>query len=77
MTDDETLQKALKSAHFNTDDRQMREIDMAMRNQTNEIQNQIVKYVPYKSLLKVPKFSDSLVWANSADPDQHAPRGAV
>ena len=24
-----------------------------------------------------PKFSDRLVWANSADPDQTAPRGAV
>ena len=24
-----------------------------------------------------PKFSDKLVWANSADPDQTAPRGAV
>lgn len=41
--DDSAIEKALKSAHFNTDDRQMREIDMAMRNQTNEIQNSIVK----------------------------------
>ena len=24
-----------------------------------------------------PKFSDRYVWANSADPDQTAPRGAV
>ena len=24
-----------------------------------------------------PKFSDKPVWANSADPDQTAPRGAV
>ena len=24
-----------------------------------------------------PKFSDKLVWANSADPDQTAPSGAV
>ena len=24
-----------------------------------------------------PKFLDRLVWANSADPDQTAPRGAV
>ena len=24
-----------------------------------------------------PKFSDRLVWANSADPDQTAPRGEV
>ena len=24
-----------------------------------------------------PKFSDKQVWANSADPDQTAPRGAV
>ena len=24
-----------------------------------------------------PKFSDRAVWANSADPDQTAPRGAV
>ena len=28
--------------------------------------------VPYD-----PKFSDRQVWANSADPDQTAPRGAV
>ena len=25
----------------------------------------------------VPKFLDRLIWANSADPDQTAPRGAV
>ena len=25
----------------------------------------------------IPKFSDRQVWANSADPDQTAPRGAV
>ena len=25
----------------------------------------------------VPKFSDRQVWANSVDPDQTAPRGAV
>ena len=25
----------------------------------------------------VPKFSDRQIWANSADPDQTAPRGAV
>ena len=24
-----------------------------------------------------PKFSDRLIWANSADPDQTAPRGAI
>ena len=24
-----------------------------------------------------PKFSDRYIWANSADPDQTAPRGAV
>ena len=24
-----------------------------------------------------PKFPDGLIWANSADPDQTAPRGAV
>ena len=28
-------------------------------------------------LVDVPVFSDRLVWANSADPDQTAPRGAV
>ena len=39
------LEKSLKKAHFNADDRQMRELDMAMRNQTNDIQNQIVKLV--------------------------------
>ena len=26
---------------------------------------------------KDPKFSDKQVWANSADPDETAPRGAV
>ena len=35
-----------------------------------------------KSLLEskyrnVPKFSDRQVWANSADPDQTSPKGAV
>ena len=31
----------------------------------------------YARYRNVPKFSDSQVWANSADPDQTAPRGAV
>ena len=29
------------------------------------------------SYRNVPKFSDRQVWANSADPDQTAPRGAI
>ena len=37
----------------------------------------------FRTLLKLflyrndPKFSDRYAWANSADPDQTAPRGAV
>ena len=31
----------------------------------------------YSDYCNDPKFSDRLVWANSADPDQTAPRGAV
>ena len=34
----------------------------------------ILRYVCYRNF---PKFSDSQVWANSVDPDQIAPRGAV
>ena len=30
-----------------------------------------------KSYRNFPKFSDRQVWANSADPDQTAPRGAI
>ena len=33
--------------------------------------------VPEEDYRNVPKFSDRQVWANSADPDQTAPRGAV
>ena len=32
------------------------------------------RYLVYRNF---PKFSDRQVWANSADPDQTAPRGAV
>ena len=31
----------------------------------------------HRVTLMTPKFSDILVWANSADQDQTAPRGAV
>ena len=34
----------------------------------------ILRYVCYRNF---PKFSDSQVWANSVNPDQTAPRGAV
>ena len=35
-------------------------------------------YMKYVNIYRnVPKFSDRQVWANSADPDQTAPRGAV
>ena len=34
-------------------------------------------YDEHKSYRDDPKFSDRLVWANSAYPDQTAPRGAV
>ena len=37
-----------------------------------------MKYGAYKHVYRNdPKFSDRYVWANSADPDQTAPRGAV
>ena len=32
---------------------------------------------PYNDYRNDPKFSDRWLWANSADPDQTAPRGAV
>ena len=32
---------------------------------------------PFVIYRNVPKFSDRQVWANSADADQTAPRGAV
>ena len=35
------------------------------------LENLVIQYC------NVPKFSDRQVWANSADPDQTAPRGAV
>ena len=34
----------------------------------------LFKNISYRNF---PKFSDRQVWANSADPDQTAPRGAV
>ena len=36
--------------------------------------SKLLLHAPYHN---DPKFSDRLVWANSADPDQTAPRGAV
>ena len=33
--------------------------------------------IPYTKYRNDPKWSDRLVWANSADLDQTAPRGAV
>ena len=35
------------------------------------------KIVQIRQFRNDPKFSDRPVWANSADPDQTAPRGAV
>ena len=34
-------------------------------------------YVKFLSYRNEPKFSDRWVWANSADPNQTAPRGAI
>ena len=42
-----------------------------------ESHNTIVHYLTPRNYRNDPKFSDGLVWANSADPDQTAPRGAV
>ena len=43
----------------------------------NVLQN-LLKAVPYTaSCHNDPKFSDRQVWANSVDPDQTAPLGAV
>ena len=39
--------------------------------------SQDIKAVSHDMYRNVPKFSDREVWANSADPDQTAPRGAV
>ena len=39
-----------------------------------EIEIQFLFVYMYRN---VPKFSDRYAWANSADPDQTAPRGAV
>ena len=47
------LLSALKNAHFNSEERLMRELDQNMRNETNTIQNDIVKLVHfYSSFLK-------------------------
>jgi len=43
---DATVHDALMRAHFSPSEQQMRELDMNMRNQTNEIQNNITKYRP-------------------------------
>ena len=40
-------------------------------------QADIAVLVRFSYYLNVPKFSDRYAWANSADPDQTAPRGAV
>ena len=37
----------------------------------------IINPVPCRDYQNGPKFSDRNVWANSADPDQTAPRGAA
>ena len=44
------------------------------KNTTWSILQQSSKIILYRNF---PKFSDRQVWANSADPDQTAPRGAV
>ena len=41
------------------------------------LKNYAVLYNFYFNYRNDPKFSDILVWANSADPDQTTPRGAV
>ena len=37
----------------------------------------ILDLIPLSRYRNDPKFSDRYAWANSADPDQTAPRGAV
>ena len=36
-----------------------------------------LEFKQYTSYRSDPKFSDRQAWANSADPDQTAPRGAI
>ena len=40
---DEVLLRALKDAHFDKDDRRLRELDLSMKSKTDDIQNQIVR----------------------------------
>lgn len=49
----EEMEKTLRAAHFNTDDRQMRELDMTMRGETNQIQNSIVNSCMPHNLVKL------------------------
>ena len=37
------LEKSMQKAHFDQDERQLRELDLSMRGQTNDIQNSVVK----------------------------------
>lgn len=41
LPEKEVMLKALKSAHFNKDDRQLRELDLSMKDKTDRIQNDI------------------------------------
>lgn len=43
--DDKLVEDALMKAQFSPEQQQLRELDMNMRGQTNDIQNNIVKYV--------------------------------
>ena len=41
--------KHYQSAHHSKDDIELKELDLAMKNTTNELQNQIVEYVHCRS----------------------------
>ena len=48
-----------------------------MASSNTSVRNLGKKYQKLQTYRNDPKFSDRQVWANSADPDQTAPRGAV
>ena len=53
----------------------MSHLPLSLMNRLNQTESAVFKlWILYPNF---PKFSDRHVWANSADPDQTAPRGAV
>ena len=52
----------------------LEDLDTFAGNHTVQLVSLILKTCAYRN---GPKFSDRYAWANSADPDQTAPRGAV